>query len=218
MHFSASVAAVALTSLLSVVSAQSYYNVNPDDIDQGTKNTWCSNQVAACPNLCNDQGSVDPSKNECDTDTLQFSCICSDNTVPNATQYSQTIPYFLCTYQVQNCVDNCGSSYPQCAQQCVLGKTCGASDPKRSNVTVTATPTSTGAGSRKTGSGSNSNGDDVAFDGTSTGDDASTTGGSDNSAAGAKNAGNRLSSIYGGASAATVMLLSVLCGAFVLQL
>ncbi|KAK6344186.1 hypothetical protein TWF696_007828 [Orbilia brochopaga] len=216
MHFSTSVTAVALTGLLGFASSQTYYNVNPDDIDQGTKNTWCSDQVAACVNLCNDQSGVDPSKNECDTDTLQFSCICSDNTTPNATQYSQTIPYFLCTYQVQNCVDNCGSSYPQCAQQCRTGKTCGASDPKRHNVTSTATATTSSATSRKTGSKSNGD-DDVAFD-SSDPDSPSSTDDSDSSAGAKKNAAIRLSAISGGATAATVMVLSVLCGAFVLQL
>ncbi|KAF3922646.1 hypothetical protein ABW21_db0201612 [Orbilia brochopaga] len=207
MHFSRSAAVVALTGLLGFASSQTYYNVNPDDIDQGTKNTWCSDQVAACVNLCNDQSGVDPSKNECDTDTLQFSCICSDNTTPNATQYSQTIPYFLCTYQVQACVDNCGSR---------TGRTCGASDPTRHNVTVTATSTTSSGAARKTGT--NSNGDDVAFDATGSSDSASETGGSSDSASASKNAASRLSSISGGATAATIMVLSALCGAFVLQL
>lgn len=227
MYFSTTVA-VALTSLLTVVSAQTYYPVNPDDIDMGTKNTWCSNQMASCGLLCLDQKSGGGFTNDCDPTTLQFQCICADNTVPNATEYSQTIPYFLCTYQIQNCIQNCGQYDPTCAENCAGGRTCGASNPKR--VTSTGTDKAAATKTVNTAKPSGSNGDDAAFDASPTdSSDASTTGsagdddpapsGQDSSSAkqtGTPNASNRLS-VYGGAYAFSVILLSTLCGAFVFQ-
>ncbi|EWC44589.1 hypothetical protein DRE_06670 [Drechslerella stenobrocha 248] len=208
MYFSTSIAAVALTSLLSVVSAQTYYSVNPDDIDQGTKDTWCSNQVAACGALCLDQSSGEATVNSCDTETLVFSCLCADNKVPNATEYSQTIPYFLCTHSVQTCVNNCG-----------LGP-CGATNPTRKNATSTATTATKTAGSRQTGT----NGDDAPFDAATTGTDGRPINSDDDDAANGastgsqKNGASALSSVPLNASAFTIMILSALCGAFVLQL
>ncbi|EPS40777.1 hypothetical protein H072_5327 [Dactylellina haptotyla CBS 200.50] len=220
-------AVVAFTSLLSVVSAQTYYPANPDEIDLGTKQTWCSNQVSSCTLLCLDQQSGGGFTNECDPETLQYQCICADNTSPNATEYSQTIPYFICTYQVQNCVQNCGQYDPNCAEVCATGRVCGASNPTRGKTsTGSNAATKTSAGNQPTAS----NGDDVAFDAATTGSGASQTGASGDDPAATDgsssttdksstpNAGNKLSSVSGGVYASSVMILSVLCGAFVFQL
>lgn len=225
MYFSTSVVAVALTSLLSVVSAQTYYPVNPEDIDLGTKTIWCGNQVSSCSLLCLDQESGGGFTNDCDPDTLQFQCICADNTVPNATQYSQTIPYFLCTYQVQNCVDNCGQYDANCPQLCVSGKTCGATNPKRVTSSLTTdAATKTATSKSPTGTAGD---DDTAFDAQPTSDNSETTSATQDDAPAetgtggqtrTPNAGHRVSSVPVGAYAASVMLLSVLCGAFVFQL
>lgn len=153
----------ASATLLSVASATSvYWTVNVDDLDMGTKSIWCTHQISACTLLCLDQQSGGGFTNECDAETLQWQCICSDNTVPNATEYSQTIPYFLCAYQVENCVQNCGTGAPDCAQRCKTDKVCGATNPTRANETETeSTSTSTSKKPTKTGKDGD---DDVAFD------------------------------------------------------
>ncbi|KAK6357347.1 hypothetical protein TWF718_001660 [Orbilia javanica] len=223
MYFSASVV-VALTSLLSAVSAQTYYPVNPEDIDLGTKQTWCLNQISSCGLLCLDQKSGSGFVNDCDVETLQYQCICADNTVPNATEYSQTIPYFLCTYQVQNCIQNCGQFDPTCAENCRTGRICGASNPTRVTTTSGGASEKTTSAPAATGTSGGDDGDDVAFDATSTGKSASkTTGAADDDDAPAETGGSnsdkpnsaiRLGSGY----TFSIMILSILCGAFVSQL
>lgn len=216
-------AVVALASLLSAVSAQTYYSANPEDIDLGTKQTWCSNQISSCSLLCLDQKSGGGFTNDCDPDTLVFQCICADNTVPNATEYTQTIPYFLCTYSVENCVQNCGQYDPTCAQNCRTNRVCGASNPTRVTSTGTSGVSKTTTSARPSGT---NGGDDVAFDATpsANSEDASNTSSADDdapaqtgSSGNTPNAGNRLVSVSGSGYALSVMILSVLCGAFVFQ-
>lgn len=218
MYFSASVA-VALTSFLGAVSAQTYFPVNPEDIDLGTKQTWCLNQISSCGLLCLDQKSGSGFVNDCDVETLQYQCICADNTIPNATEYSQTIPYFLCTYQVQNCIQNCGQFDPTCAENCRIGRVCGASNPTRASSTASGSDKTTSAPSA-TGTDSGNNGDDAAYDAKTTAKSGSkTTGAADDDApaetgssnADKPNAAIKLGSGYTG----SIMLLSVLCGAFI---
>ncbi|KAF3930878.1 hypothetical protein ABW19_dt0204604 [Dactylella cylindrospora] len=225
--FSTSLIAVALTTLLSV-NAQTYWTINPDDLDLGTKQTWCQNQISSCSLLCLDQQSGGGFTNDCDPETLVYNCICADNTVPNATEYSQTIPYFLCTYSVENCVQNCGPSDPTCAQLCRSGRTCGASNPTRAKSSSTFTVVSTTSTKKSTSTGVAGD-DDEAFDeptatdaeATPTGDDdaaAASETGTESEETNTPNAGNRLSSVAGSAMGFSVMILSVACGAFVFQL
>ncbi|KAK6363007.1 hypothetical protein TWF730_000456 [Orbilia blumenaviensis] len=226
MYFSVS-AAVALTSLLSSVSAQTYYPVNPEDIDLGTKQTWCLNQMSSCGLLCLDQKSGSGFVNDCDVETLQYQCICADNTVPNATEYSQTIPFFLCTYEIQNCIQNCGQFDPTCAENCRMGRTCGASNPTRATTTITDSDKTTSApASTRTSSGDDDDDDDVAFDATTTGKSgASKTGAADDdddapAETGSSNKDDKPNAAIklGSGYTFSVMILSILCGAFVSQL
>jgi hypothetical protein len=223
-----SLVTVTLASLMSVASAQSvYYPFNPEDLNIETKSIWCTNQISSCTLLCLDQQSGDGFTNDCNSETLEWQCICSDNTAPNATQYSQTIPYFICSYQVQNCVDNCGIGAPDCAQKCKTDKVCGATNPTRltsSGSIKPATKTST-----STATGTNAP-DDAAFDAatTSGADSAATDSAEDDTpsetASGSAqstekpNAGNRLSSVTGGVYAFSIMSFSLIFGAFVFQL
>lgn len=226
MYFSTSVA-VALASLLSAVSAQTYFPVNPEEIDLGTKQTWCLNQISSCGLLCLDQKSGSGFVNDCDVETLQYQCICADNTVPNATEYSQTIPFFLCTYQVQNCIQNCGQFDPTCAEVCRTGRVCGASNPTRQTSTASGADKTTSAPS-PTGTDDSGDDDDAAFDAKTTDKSASkTTGAADDDddapaeTGGSKadkddkpNAAIKLGSGY----TFSIMILSILCGAFVSML
>jgi len=209
---------------MGVASAQSvYYPVNTDDLDLAVKQVWCSNQISACTLLCLDQMSGGGFTNDCDPETLAYTCICADNTVPNTTEYSQTIPYFLCSYQVENCIQNCGIGAPNCAQKCKTDKVCGASNPTR----VTSTKGS--ATTTKKPTGTTAPGDDEAFDDaeptsdaqtSATDDDAPAETGSESepSKTAKPNAGNRLSSATGGAFGLSVMMLSFICGALIFQL
>lgn len=70
--------------------------------------------------------------------SLVYSCICSNNQSPNASEYSQTIPYFECTEKNNQCVKNCDGEQ-QCQYDCRSKNPCGAQDPKRVNTTTSAT-------------------------------------------------------------------------------
>ncbi|KAF3313041.1 hypothetical protein TWF173_006422 [Orbilia oligospora] len=223
MYFSTSVV-VALASLLSAVSAQTYFPVDPEEIDLGTKQTWCLNQISSCGLLCLDQKSGSGFVNDCDIETLQYQCICADNTTPNTTEYSQTIPYFLCTYQVQNCIQNCGQFDPTCAENCRTGRICGASNPTRATTTVTGSDKTTSA-PEPSNTSSDDDGDDAAYDAKTTDKSGSkTTGPADDDDAPAETGASKKedkpsSAIKIGSSYTfSIMLLSILCGAFVSQL
>ncbi|OQO07662.1 hypothetical protein B0A48_07359 [Cryoendolithus antarcticus] len=52
-------------------------------------------------------GSVDsvvPSPNTCDPTTLQYSCTCTNGNMPNISNYDQTVPSFICTEYIKECV------------------------------------------------------------------------------------------------------------------
>ena len=55
--------------------------------------------------------------NDCDSDALTYSCVCENNVAPNITQYSQTLPYYICTQWGTNCVKNCNGDNT-CADKC----------------------------------------------------------------------------------------------------
>ncbi|KAL1958057.1 hypothetical protein VTO42DRAFT_5269 [Malbranchea cinnamomea] len=147
--------------------------VNPDDIPDGTKEQWCTMQKESCGLICLQFDEGDPRSNTCDDDTLSFTCVCASGLTPNASEYSQTIPYFLCTEQNNQCVANCGDNNI-CQSECRENNPCGAQNPTRINVTATITtlsPTASESASETT----------AIYDGF--GDESSTDGDSDGSGA-----------------------------------
>jgi hypothetical protein len=62
---------------------------------------------------------------------LTYGCLCGDNTKPNVTEYSQTLPYFVCRQWGIQCVDNCPPQDTACQSACRADHPCGASNPKR---------------------------------------------------------------------------------------
>lgn len=56
--------------------------------------------------------------NECDADALTYSCVCENNVSPNITQYSQTLPFYICQAWGTQCVAGCGNGANTCADKC----------------------------------------------------------------------------------------------------
>jgi hypothetical protein len=56
--------------------------------------------------------------NTCDPDALTYSCICDNGVSPNVTQYSQTLPFYICQAWGTQCVANCGLGANACADAC----------------------------------------------------------------------------------------------------
>lgn len=82
---------------------------------------------------------------------LTYGCVCTDGTSPNTTEYSLTLPYFICVEYVTQCVNAC-NGLSSCQSACQQDHPCGAQDPKKYNTTATAT--ATGASATSTADGS----------------------------------------------------------------
>jgi len=135
----------AVAALAGLSAAQT---IDPDSIDLATRDQWCNAQLTSCPLLClqypgNSAGTI---TNSCDPKTLVYSCVCEVNGLsPNATEFSQTIPYFECTEWGNQCVNNCGAD-STCAVNCRTAYKCGASNPTLYNITTTSSMTATATG------------------------------------------------------------------------
>jgi hypothetical protein len=64
---------------------------------------------------------------------------------PNVSEYSLTLPYFVCREWGIQCVDDCPDNDNACASSCTQDNPCGALNPQRVTTSVasaTAAPTS----------------------------------------------------------------------------
>lgn len=153
---SAVIVATALFSMSVKVASQATYYIDPNSVPLATRQAWCTSQQSSCPLLCLQlpgQSST-TAANDCDAATLTYDCVCGNGQSPNASEYSQTIPFFICQEYGTQCVAGCAGNTP-CQSACRDDHPCGAQNPTRVNVTstsstVTATTLSAGA---TTGSG-----------------------------------------------------------------
>ncbi|KAF2221939.1 hypothetical protein BDZ85DRAFT_135155 [Elsinoe ampelina] len=146
MQFSASL--LALGAFSGLVSAQ--YSINPNSVPQSLRQYWCDSQITQCPLICLQyNGSTGAIANDCDSSNLSYECVCSTGISPNASEYSQTLPYFVCTEWGNQCVTACAGS-SSCADDCRTKHPCGARNPTRVNSTTASTMAATGS---TTGSG-----------------------------------------------------------------
>ncbi|KAK2810163.1 hypothetical protein FQN50_003133 [Emmonsiellopsis sp. PD_5] len=174
---------LALSSVASFASAQS---IDPESVPEATRAAWCNDQETSCPLLCMQLKGADgePIENDCDEDTLAYSCVCSNNQSPNATEYSQTIPYYICTEANNQCVNNCNGD-STCQTACREDNPCGAQSPKR--VTVTATTKTAAATGTSTAT-------DVVYTGLGEG---SASGGGDDKGGAAGHVTLQMGQVYG---------------------
>ena len=151
MYFS-TFAIAAVSVLFTSVGSQS---IDPNEVPIATRDTWCTNQISACPLICTQEtgGSAATYANTCDPTSLAYSCVCSNGLTPNISEYSQTIPYYTCTQFNNDCVNNCGTGNNNCASNCRTNNPCGAQNPTRVNTTSTASSsTAKASGSGSSGS------------------------------------------------------------------
>ncbi|KAF2649318.1 hypothetical protein K491DRAFT_721769 [Lophiostoma macrostomum CBS 122681] len=120
------------------------YTIDPNSVSSTDRQTWCDNQKAQCPLICLQQPgvtSLTTVQNDCDPDTLVYSCVCENNVAPNITQYSQTIPYYVCTEWGNQCVAACGDN--TCKDACRADHPCGAQHPNPPNSSAITTTSQT---------------------------------------------------------------------------
>jgi hypothetical protein len=106
---------IVAASMVGLVSSQTWTAVNISAIDPATRSKWCLDQTSSCPLLCLQiNATSDPRQNECDSDSLSYQCVCSNGISPNTSEYSQTIPFYLCMEANNECVDRCSSADSAC--------------------------------------------------------------------------------------------------------
>jgi len=161
--------AIAIAALLSIVRLSTPQSIDPNSVPQSQRNYWCQSQTTQCPLICLQTlgNTAATLANDCDPDTLAYDCVCSNGLSPNATEYSQTIPYFICTESGNQCVAACqGAS--ACQSACRTDHPCGAQSPIRVNVTssstaAAATGTSDPTGTNAAGSAATTGADYSSF-------------------------------------------------------
>ncbi|KAL1921452.1 uncharacterized protein VTP21DRAFT_11168 [Calcarisporiella thermophila] len=117
------------------------YAFDINTVDNSTRAlfpTWCTHQKASCENICYENG-LTTQANNCDDKTLAYHCICSNGLAPNSSQYTQTIPYFICTTDREDCIRGCKIADATCVAQCHARANCTATEPKKYNRTSTST-------------------------------------------------------------------------------
>ena len=79
--------------------------------------------------------------------TLDYSCVCANGLSPNASEFSQTIPYFECTEYGTQCVAKCNGD-STCQSACRTNNLCGAQSPKRVTLSTTSTTSASATGTQ----------------------------------------------------------------------
>lgn len=146
------VLAVASASLAAVANAD--YYVDPDSVPLSQRQAWCRNEIQTCPVICEQTGGRNTKVNECDPETLTYGCICADGKQPNVSEYSLTLPYFVCQEWGNQCVAACTDN--TCSSSCREDNPCGAQDPKKYNLTSTTSGVSKPTGSKTLDAGASS--------------------------------------------------------------
>lgn len=77
---------------------------------------------------------------------LTYGCVCENGLSPNLSEYSLTLPFFICQEWGNQCVAGCAGD-SACASDCRQNHPCGALNPTRVNTTTSSsvsTPSATG--------------------------------------------------------------------------
>ncbi|KAJ5356468.1 hypothetical protein N7517_011077 [Penicillium concentricum] len=132
------------TAVMGANSTDSAYTLpagfNIGLVKPGEPSTWCSAQRNTCPDICQKGTKL----NSCDASTLQFTCVCSDGSIPDVTPYLQTVPFYVCQSTYGQCID----AHPDDAEgqrACKKAAVCGSKN--ASETTTTASSSSTMASS-----------------------------------------------------------------------
>ncbi|KAF2163970.1 hypothetical protein M409DRAFT_57073 [Zasmidium cellare ATCC 36951] len=219
---------IATGLLAAVVTAQSQYSIDPNSVDESTRKYWCQQQQAQCPLIClqTAANSATTTSNDCDPSALTYSCVCDNGISPNISEYSQTLPYYICTQWGQQCVSNCNGD-TACASACTQDHPCGASNPTRQNTSTltrtmskTASAGASGSGSEEAAATTDGSGQTI-YSGFA-GDSPSSTGGNGGSGGGDSSAASstlvRVWALSAGQTFGTLALVGGIVGGFAMLL
>ncbi|KAI1114935.1 hypothetical protein F5Y14DRAFT_148759 [Nemania sp. NC0429] len=141
-------AVVTATLLFASAQAQQLYTIDPTSVPLSLRDNWCDQEKSTCPIICQQVPPGGFQVNECDPYALTYGCVCDNGMSPNLSEYSLTLPFFICQEWGNQCVTGCGSN-SACASDCRQNHPCGALNPTRANKTSSSasTPSATGASS-----------------------------------------------------------------------
>lgn len=162
-----SVAAATTVSQSMPAIATAGFNIGNTTLVDRTQ--WCLAQRNQCPLICGGAAS----RNECNADNLQYTCICSNGTVPDVSAYEQTVPFYICQQTFVQCTAN-NPNNAEGQQQCTANEQCGTLN--ATEVAEAAKSTSGSMATSATSSGSSSSNTASAA---SSGSSSSSTGSSD---------------------------------------
>ncbi|KAF8948113.1 hypothetical protein BGZ47_006371 [Haplosporangium gracile] len=91
-----------LTGTTTVVDS-AFGGSHPTKIDTFMRETLCSNQAAMCIASC--QNNVQT--NDCNTETLEWECVCTAGTTNTIHNWQYPIPFSLCRIQLLECIKGC---------------------------------------------------------------------------------------------------------------
>ncbi|OIW24059.1 hypothetical protein CONLIGDRAFT_693012 [Coniochaeta ligniaria NRRL 30616] len=129
-----------LLALATATAVSADYWIDPNSVPLSTRQNWCQSELSTCPLICQQVEPQTTLVNTCDPVTLSYGCLCGNNLQPNVSEYSLTLPYFVCTEWGTQCVKQCGSDNT-CASACRQDHPCGAQRPKTNYTTTTTSST-----------------------------------------------------------------------------
>ncbi|KAK6537365.1 hypothetical protein TWF694_011557 [Orbilia ellipsospora] len=120
MHFLPTLYAYGLLLLL-LPPINGQTSIDPNSVTPTDREAWCNSQKQSCVLACPD---TQTSSNSCDANDLTYSCVCEDGSTPDLSQYSGTLPYFICQEWKAQCID-AGANNLEAESSCAA-VTCGA--------------------------------------------------------------------------------------------
>ncbi|KAK4152451.1 hypothetical protein C8A00DRAFT_16251 [Chaetomidium leptoderma] len=133
-------------SALTAASAQNF-TIDAGTVKPALRSQWCGAEYNTCRLLCGGN----PKANDCNVDTLAYTCTCSNGTAPGLEYYIQSIPTFICEQVYSDCIAaNTSSSRAQDECTTNIKSKCGTLDPAKAQISNPSTETTKGAGSDPT--------------------------------------------------------------------
>ncbi|KAK0391637.1 hypothetical protein NLU13_1136 [Sarocladium strictum] len=120
--------------------AHADYNIDPESVPLSKRQQWCQSETSTCPIICQQVEPRTTLVNDCEPETLTYGCLCGNNKRPNMTEYTLTLPFFVCQEWGNQCVTACNGNNA-CASACREDHPCGASDPAKQTPSTTGTST-----------------------------------------------------------------------------
>ncbi|KAI2629585.1 hypothetical protein GGR54DRAFT_649973 [Hypoxylon sp. NC1633] len=118
---STAVALSALTLVSAQANSNSTFKIDPNSVTISDRVTWCQGEQDSCGTVCGQ-----PISNDCNTNTLDFTCVCQGNNAPDMNVFMNAMPWFVCEQLQSNCItqtENNAAGQKNCTE--TFGSKCG---------------------------------------------------------------------------------------------